>query len=503
VPIPSMTSTTTVLKRLLDSTYEFPVKLHNFIDNEFENTKDKMESINPSTGELFFYLNRSGKTEADRAVAAAKRAFESWSTTSPQYRSSILLKAAQIIEDNLDDMALLESRDQGKPVWLAKAVDIPRCIHNLRYFANSILHHTDPSIVHHSPTPGVSYVVRDPVGVAVLIAPWNLPVYLLSFKIAPAIATGNTVVCKPSELTSATAYVLMHALFEAGLPKGVVNMVLGTGAEVGEHLVTNPDVSLVSFTGSTVIGKKIASLAAPLNKKLSLEMGGKNACIVCPSADLPTVIPDIVRSCFINQGEVCLCTSRLFVHHSIYDKFLDLFLEEAKQYTVGDPETGTKLGAMNSKVHFEKVMSYIEIAKKEGGKIVKGGRSVELEGRCSEGYFIEPTVITELNDSSRCMTEEIFGPVVCLVPFGSNEEVIRRANGTPYGLSATVFSQNIDEIHSIARSLRVGTVWCNTWMLRDLNMPFGGTKDSGMGREGGTDSLHFFTEQKTICIKIN
>ncbi|KAF8386566.1 alh-10 [Pristionchus pacificus] len=498
-----MTSTSTVIKRLLESSAQFPIKLHNFIDNEFENTKEKMESINPSTGELFFYLNRSGKAEADRAVAAAKRAFESWSQTSPQYRSSILLKAAQIIEDNLDDMALLESRDQGKPVWLAKAVDIPRCIHNLRFFANSILHHTDPSILHHSPSPGLSYVVRDPVGVSVLISPWNLPIYLLSFKIAPAIATGNTVVCKPSELTSATAYVLMHALFEAGLPKGVVNMVLGTGAEVGEHLVTNPDVGLVSFTGSTLIGKKIASLAAQLNKKTSLEMGGKNGCIVCPSADLPKVIPDIVRSCFINQGEVCLCTSRLFVHKSIFDNFLGDFLEEAKKYTVGDPESGAKLGAVNSKIHFDKVMSYIKIASEEGGKIELGGRSVQPEGRCNGGYFIQPTVISGLTDDSRCMKEEIFGPVVCIVPFETNEEVIKRANSTSYGLSATVFSQNVNEIHSIARSLRVGTVWCNTWMLRDLNMPFGGTKDSGMGREGGEDSLHFFTEQKTICLKIN
>ncbi|GMR52609.1 hypothetical protein PMAYCL1PPCAC_22804, partial [Pristionchus mayeri] len=498
-----MTSTSTVLKRLLESSAQFPIKLHNFIDNEFENTKEKMESVNPATGELFFYLNRSGKQEADRAVAAAKRAFHSWSQTSPQYRSSILLKTAQIIEDNLDDMALLESRDQGKPVWLAKAVDIPRCIHNLRFFANSILHHTDPSILHHSPSPGLSYVVRDPVGVAVLISPWNLPIYLLSFKIAPAIATGNTVVCKPSELTSATAYVLMHALFEAGLPKGVVNMVLGTGAEVGEHLVTNPDVGLVSFTGSTAVGKKIGALAALSNKKTSLEMGGKNACIVCPSADLPTVIPDIVRSCFINQGEVCLCTSRLFVHHSVIDRFLSLFLDEAEKYTVGDPESGSKLGAINSKIHFDKVMSYIKIAQEEGGKIELGGRSVQPEGRCTGGYFIQPTLITGLTDSSRCMQEEIFGPVVCLVPFGSNEEVISRANSTSYGLSATVFSENVNEIHSIARSLRVGTVWCNTWMLRDLNMPFGGTKESGMGREGGEDSLHFFTEQKTICIKIN
>ncbi|KAE9413085.1 hypothetical protein Angca_006247 [Angiostrongylus cantonensis] len=467
-----------VIERLIDSPYNEHPPLTNFINNDFVSSKTLMSSVNPATGLVWIQVPNSSIEDVDRAVAAANEAFSSWSTTSVQYRSKLLLKVADIIEKNSEKLAVLESRDQGKPVQLARAIDIPRCVHNFRFFATAILHHTSPSTSIDEPIHAVNYVKHDPVGVAGLICPWNLPLYLLSFKLAPALATGNTAVCKPSELTSVTAWILMHAFREAGFPPGVVNMVIGTGASVGQHLVEHPDVPLVSFTGSTAVGKKIAAICGRLNKKVSLEMGGKNAAIVYPSCDITRHLPTITRSCFINQGEICLCSSRIFVHSSIYKNFLELFVKEA-----------------------QKVKSYISLAQKEGGTILCGG-GVTLNGELKNGYYIAPTIVIDLPDSSRCMQEEIFGPVVCVTVFHSMEEVVSRVNNSPYGLSATVWSENNQELINTANRLRVGTVWCNTWMTRDLNMPFGGTKESGMGREGADDSIHFFTERKTVCIAL-
>ncbi|CAJ0582970.1 unnamed protein product, partial [Mesorhabditis spiculigera] len=475
--------------------------LTNFINGQFVAAKDVMDTIDPSTGEAWAQIPRSSPVEVSQAVKAAKAAFPAWSTTSAQYRSSLLLKVAEIVEKHLDGFAVLESRDQGKPVALAKRIDIPRCIHNFRFFATAILHHTSKSTHQDEPIRAVNYVKHDPIGVAALISPWNLPLYLLSFKLAPALATGNTVVFKPSELTSVTSWVLMHAFVEAGFPPGVVNMVIGTGAEAGESLVIHPDVDIVSFTGSTVVGKRIAALCGSQNKKISLEMGGKNACIIYPSTDLEKAVPVITTSSFINQGEICLCSSRIYVHESIFDEFLSKFVEAAKKFTVGDPRGPSTLGAMNSEIHYNKVMGYIKLAEKEGGKIHCGGKA-EIEGRCEKGYFIAPTIITGLDENSKCVQDEIFGPVVCVMPFSTREEVISKANATPYGLSACVWSAISEELHNTAGQLRVGTVWCNTWLTRDLNMPFGGTKQSGIGREGGEDSFHFFTEPKTICIAL-
>ncbi|PAV85566.1 hypothetical protein WR25_12178 isoform B [Diploscapter pachys] len=405
---------------------EFPNGEHealtNFINNEFvpANSKREMDSVNPATGKSWIKIPDSDREDVDRAVKAAQNAFKSWSTTSVQIRSKLLMKLANLLEENLDGLAEIESRDQGKPVWLAKAIDIPRCIHNFRFFASAILHHTAPSTLIEEPVKALNYVKHDPIGVAALISPWNLPLYLLSFKIAPAIASGNTVVCKPSELTSVSAWLLMHAIREVGFPEGVVNMVIGTGQAVGEPLVTHPNVPLVSFTGSTVIGKRIAEIAAKWNKKVSLEMGGKNACIVYPSANLQRDLPIIARSCFINQGEICLCSSRLFVHESIFDEFLKGLISEAEKLKVGDPTSAeSKLGAMNSEVHFNKVKSYIELAQKE--EKVHCGGVVKMDGKCENGYFIAPTIVTDISDESRCMKEEIFGPVVCLSKFKTQE----------------------------------------------------------------------------------
>nr|CDJ88507.1 Aldehyde dehydrogenase domain containing protein [Haemonchus contortus] len=449
-----------VIDRLLSSPNNEHEPLTNFIENEFVSSKNSMPSENPATGQAWIHIPDSTADDVHRAVAAARSAFPSWSNTSVQYRSNLLLKLADILEQNFDGLAALESRDQGKPVKLAKMVDIPRCIHNFRFFASAILHHTSPSTIIDEPVRAINYVKHDPVGVAGLISPWNLPLYLLSFKLAPALATGNTVVCKPSELTSVTAWVLMHAFKEAGFPAGVVNMVIGKGSSAGQALIEHPDVNLISFTGSTIVGKKIGEIGARMNKQVSLEMGGKNAAIIYPSCDLDQHLPVIARSCFINQGEICLCSSRIFVHAAIYEEFVKRLVEEAKKFSVGDPAKDVTLGAMNSKAHFEKVKLYISYAEKEGG-IVHCGGTVSMDGNLKNGYYIAPTVITGLGDSSRCMQEEIFGPVVCVTPFKSVEEVISRANATPYGLSATVWSENAKELINTAHGLRVGTV-CDT-----------------------------------------
>ncbi|CCD66851.1 Aldehyde dehydrogenase domain-containing protein [Caenorhabditis elegans] len=490
-----------ILQKLIDSPNEQHDPLTNFIGNEFARSEKLMDSVNPSTGKPWIKIPDGTAREVDQAVEAAKEAFKTWKKTTVQQRSALLNKVANLIEEFNDDIAILESRDQGKPIGLAKVMDIPRCVQNFRDFANAALYSLSTSTILEQPTGKfVNYVKNDPVGVAGLISPWNLPLYLLSFKLAPALVAGNTVVCKPSEMTSVTAWVLMHAFKLVGFPPGVVNMVIGEGKSAGQRLVDHVDVPLISFTGSTVIGKKIQEDGAKLNKKVSLEMGGKNPGIVY-SNYRKSDIASIARSSFLNQGEICLCTSRLFVQKPIFADFVKSYVEEAKKFTVGDPTTQVQIGAMNSKVHYEKVKSYIELAKKEGADILCGGVTT-IQNGCENGYFITPTVIVGLHDASKVMTDEIFGPVVCITPFDTAEEVIERANSTPYGLSATVWSSDSDELLNTANELRAGTVWCNTWLARDLSMPFGGCKQSGNGREGLHDSLHFYSDAKTVCVNI-
>ncbi|CAI2357395.1 unnamed protein product [Caenorhabditis sp. 36 PRJEB53466] len=490
-----------VIQKLIDSPDNQHEPLTNFIGNEFVPPDGLLDSVNPATGKAWIKIPNGSAAEVDKAVAAAKEAFKTWKNTTVQQRSALLNKVANLIEEFNDEIAILESRDQGKPIGLAKVMDIPRCVQNFRDFANAALFTLSTSKILEQPTGKcINYVKYDPVGVAGLISPWNLPLYLLSFKLAPALVAGNTAVCKPSEMTSVTAWVLMHAFKLAGFPPGVVNMIIGEGRSAGQRLVDHPDVNLISFTGSTLIGKKIQEDGAKLNKKVSLEMGGKNPGIVY-SNYRKSDIAAIARSSFLNQGEICLCTSRLFVQKPIFDEFVKSYVEEAKKFTVGDPKTGVNIGAMNSKVHFEKVKSYIELAKQEGGQILCGGVTSVPNG-CENGYFISPTVIVGLPDSSKVMTDEIFGPVVCITPFETSEEVIERANSTNYGLSATVWSANTDELLNTANELRAGTVWCNTWLARELSMPFGGCKQSGTGREGLHDSLHFYSDAKTVCVNL-
>ena len=460
-----------------------------------------LDNFDPSRGRVYGEIPDSDARDIDKAVTAAKAAFPGWSNTSRQERSNLMLKIAQLIDDNHEMLSQAESKDNGKPVKLARKVDIPRASANFRFFATAILH--ESSEAHRMDNVAMNYTERSPVGVAGCISPWNLPLYLFTWKIAPALAAGNTVVAKPSEITPMTAFLLSKLCIEAGLPKGVLNIVHGLGPKVGQAISEHPDIPLVSFTGGTATGKRIAATAAPMFKKLSLELGGKNPNLIFADCDFDTAVKTSVMSSFANQGQICLCGSRIFIERSIYERFRDAFVARVKQMKVGDPaDESSSLGAVVSKPHMEKVLSYISLAKEEGGTILCGGNRVMLEGDLSEGYYLEPTVIEGLSYDCRTNQEEIFGPVVTLTPFDSEEEVLTMANSTVYGLSATVWTENLTRAHRVSSALKSGIVWVNCWLVRDLRTPFGGMKQSGVGREGGWDALQFFTEKKNVCIKI-
>ncbi|XP_001509667.1 2-aminomuconic semialdehyde dehydrogenase [Ornithorhynchus anatinus] len=477
--------------------------LENFIAGKFVPTSSHLDSFDPSTGEVYCRVPDSGPKEIEAAVLAAKDAFPAWSSKSPLERSQILNKLADLLEQSLEDFAQAESKDQGKTITFARTVDIPRAAYNFRFFASSVLHHTTECTQMDSMS-CMHYTVRTPVGIAGLISPWNLPLYLLTWKIAPAIAMGNTVIAKPSEMTSVTAWMLCKLLNKAGIPAGVVNVVFGRGPQVGEALVSHPEVPLISFTGSTLTAERIMQQSAPYCKKLSLELGGKNPAIIFEDANLDECIATTVRSSFANQGEICLCTSRIFVQRSIYKDFLKRFVIATKQWKVGLPsDPAASMGALISKEHLQKVRNYVRKARDGGAQILcgEGVDTLNLPVRNQKGYFMLPTVIADIKDESSCMQEEIFGPVTCVVAFDTEEEVIRRANSVKYGLAATVWSSHVDRVHRVAKRLQSGLVWANCWLIRELNLPFGGMKASGIGREGMKDSYEFFTEVKTITIK--
>jgi aminomuconate-semialdehyde/2-hydroxymuconate-6-semialdehyde dehydrogenase len=411
------------------------------------------------------------------------------------------MRLADEIENHSDELVKAESKDNGKPEWLARSVDIPRASENFRFFATASLHFD--SEVHEMDGKALNYTLRQPVGVVGCISPWNLPLYLLTWKIAPALAAGNTVVAKPSEITPMTAYLFSEICQKANFPKGVLNIVHGYGHKVGDALSKHPDVPIISFTGGTTTGEKIATVAAPMFKKLSLELGGKNPNIVFEDADFDKSVDMAVKAAFSNQGQICLCGSRLFVQDSIYEKFRDVFVKKTKLLKVGNPKNDdSNLGAVVSGQHLEKILDCIELAKSEGGKILTGGNRIILDGELSNGYYIEPTIIEDLPHSCRTNQEEIFGPVVSIIPFTTEEDVISMANSTKYGLSASIFTKDVSRAHRVAAEIDAGIVWVNTWMLRDLRIPFGGMKNSGVGREGGFKSLQFFTEPKNVCVKI-
>ncbi len=479
------------------------MNIRNYIDGAFLDPVGGqfLDNIDPSTGNAYGLIPRSQAADVDLAVAAAKDAFPAWSSLSAAERSSWLMKVSNAIDAKLDTLALAESKDNGKPLKLATAVDIPRARDNFKFYATAILH--DAYETHDMGVDGFNYTLRQPIGVAGCISPWNLPLYLFSWKIAPALAAGNTVVAKPSEVTPATAYLLSEILDEICFPKGVLNIVHGLGTEVGAAIVAHNDTNIISFTGGTQTGRAISSVAAPMFKKISLELGGKNANVIFDDCDFEDAVNTSVRAAFANQGQICLCGSRIYVQRGIYEKFKAAFLERVNGLTVADPLTNeARMGAVVSKEHMEKVLSYIELAKEEGGTLLTGGHRVQLDGRCEKGYFIAPTVFENLPPGCRTNQEEIFGPVVTLTPFDTEEEALAMANGTAYGLAATIWTSDLKTAHRMAAGLHAGIIWVNCWLLRDLRTPFGGVKQSGVGREGGFEALRFFTEPKNICIKL-
>lgn len=477
-------------------------KIPNFIGGRWVEPSDGryFEGINPAIGQPYIKIPDSGPGDVEMAVAAAKDAFLSWSSLPVGSRHRILARVADLIDERLEELAQAESTDNGKPLKLARQIDIPRASANFRFFATAIMQFASES--HHMGNLAVNYTLRQPLGVVGCISPWNLPLYLFTWKIAPALAAGNTVVAKPSEMTPVTAHLLTEICREAGLPDGVLNIVHGYGHKAGEAIVTHPEVKAVSFTGGTKTGARIAAIAAPAFKKLSLELGGKNPNIIFSDCNYEDMLRTTMRSSFANQGQICLCGSRILVEASIYEIFRDDFVSRTQALRIGEPSNPeTQIGAVVSEVHMEKVLSYIEIARKEGGQILTGGQRRILDGPFAGGYYLEPTIIEGLDQQCRTNQEEIFGPVVTIQPFYSEEEALEMANGTPYGLSSTIWTQDLGRAHRMAERLQAGIVWINCWLLRDLRTPFGGMKASGVGREGGFEALRFFTEAKNVCVK--
>lgn len=478
-------------------------KLSNYIDGQLcpPDSGNYLDNYNPAEGAVYSVLPDSDVSDVNHAVEAAAAAFPAWAGMRVEKRSAILLRIADLIDRDREKLALAESIDNGKPISLARRLDIPRASANIRFFATGALHFS--SEAHITGTEAVNYTSRAPLGVVGCISPWNLPLYLFTWKIAPALAAGCTVVAKPSELTPMTAFLFCQLCTEAGLPPGVLNVVHGLGQRVGQAIVDHPGILAISFTGGTVTGRKIAATTAPMFKKLSLELGGKNPNLVFGDCDFENAVTTTLDSSFLNQGEICLCGSRVLVEEPLYEKFLDELVRRTNDMIVGDPlEENTAVGALVSEAHLNKVLGYVSLAREEGGHVVAGGGRATVSGRCEKGYFMKPTIITGLHSQCRANQEEIFGPLITVMPFTSEEQAIAEANSTPYGLSATVWTENLRRAHRVAGALKTGIVWVNCWLLRDLRTPFGGVKQSGVGREGGWEAMRFFTETKNICVRL-
>ena len=477
-------------------------KLQNFINGNYCAPIDNryFDNIDPSTGSVYSLIPDSDEKDLALAVSAAELAFPIWSTMPSDQRSKILVKFSEGIEKRMEQFVAAESRDNGKPITLARHVDIPRAVSNFHFFATAILHFSSES--HYMEGVGINYTTRKPIGIVGCISPWNLPLYLFSWKIAPALAAGNCVIAKPSEVTPYTATMLGEIAIEAGLPPGVLTILNGTGAKIGDAIVKHPKIKAISFTGGTATGEHIARTAAPMFKKLSLELGGKNPTIIFDDCDFDTALKTTIMSSFSNQGQICLCGSRIFVQRGIYTKFRDAFVAKVSTSVVSFPENPrANLGAIVSESHLNKVLGYIDLAKSEGGKLLTGGNRVFLPSPHDKGFYLEPTIFESLPYDCKTNQEEIFGPVVTIMPFDTEEEVLMMANDTKYGLASSVWTMDVKKAHRVADQLNMGIVWVNAWLVRDLRTPFGGMKASGVGREGGLEALRFFTEPKNIFIK--
>ncbi len=481
------------------------MQIQNYINGKFADpiAGHWLDNIEPATGKAYGKLPASDAQDVDAAVSAAKAAFPAWSRTPVEERSRILDRIADLLERDLETFARAESIDTGKPIALARSLDIPRAVANFRFFAGAVQFTHSESHVTDRPAKALNYTLRQPIGVVGCISPWNLPLYLFSWKVAPALATGNCAVAKPSELSPMTASMLCKLASEAGLPPGALNVVHGLGAHAGAAIVAHPDVKAITFTGGTKTGAAIAAVAGPKFKHMALELGGKNPTIIFADADFDDAVSTSVRAAFSNQGEICLCGSRIFVEQSLHDRFTDAFVARTKELKQGDPlDESTQQGALISRDHMKKVTDAIAFAQSEGGAILTGGKRATISGRCADGFFVEPTVITGLDASCRTCQDEIFGPVVTITPFANEDDAIAQANSVRYGLSASVWTRDLGRAHRVAENIEAGTVWINCWLLRDLRVPFGGVKDSGLGREGGEEALRFFTEPKNVCVRI-
>jgi len=475
----------------------------NFIDGRHAPAAcgEWLDDVDPATGETYARVASSDARDVERSVAAALHAFAAWSMTPVVERSKLLRRLARLIERDLEKLARAESIDSGKPLSAARTVDIPRAVQNFDFFADAVTQFS--SEAHPTDEVALNYTLRQPLGPVACISPWNLPLYLLTWKIAPALAAGNCVVAKPSEVTPMSAHLLGSLAAEAGLPPGVLNIVQGLGPRAGGPLCAHPAIRAISFTGSTRVGAEIARETATSFKKLSLEMGGKNPTLIFADADLREAIPQAVRAAFSNTGQICLCGSRILVERSVYDQVRDELVERVRALRVGDPlQADTEQGALVSRQHFDKVMGCLAVARQEGGRVLCGGGRASVPGRCAGGFFVQPTLIEGLGPSCRTNQEEIFGPVATLLPFDGADEAVRLANSTRYGLAASLWTRDLSRAHRVGAQLHSGIVWVNCWMLRDLRTPFGGVKESGVGREGGMDALRFFTEPKNVCVKL-
>lgn len=477
------------------------IKILNYINGELiEPINGKyFDNVQSYNGEIYAQIPDSDERDVQEAVISAQHAFSFWSTLSAEKRFHWLMKLANAIQQNFEAYAEAETRDNGKPLTLSRKVDIPRSISNIEFFASAIQHFSSEShFMENSGT--VNYTLRRPIGVVGCISPWNLPLYLFTWKIAPALATGNCVVAKPSEITPYTAFLLSKSCIEIGFPRGVLNIIHGYGNRAGQSIVAHKSVKAISFTGGTTTGKHIASTIAPMFKKYSLELGGKNPNIIFADCNWDKMMQTTIRSSFANQGQICLCGSRILVEASVYERFKKEFVERTQKLKIGNPfHEDTDVGAIVSEQHFNKILSCIETAKQEGGNVLLGGERALVNG-CEQGFYIQPTIIENLPQHCKTNMEEIFGPVVTLQKFETKEEAIQLANAVDYGLSATVWTENIQTYKHISQRLEAGIVWVNTWLYRDLRTPFGGVKASGVGREGGWEAMRFFTEAKNICV---